>query len=47
MCGVKINSLSPMRKWCFECRKKLMVIRAREKKMKLRQEMAAVAGKKR
>ncbi|HIH43488.1 TPA: hypothetical protein HA246_07665 [Candidatus Woesearchaeota archaeon] len=36
MCQIDVPSLSPMRKWCVDCRRKLAVIRAKEKKMKLR-----------
>ena len=33
-CGIKIKSLSPMRKWCVDCRRKLAVKRAKAKKSK-------------
>ena len=31
-CGAEIKSLNKRRKWCFECRKKLAVERAKAKK---------------
>ena len=31
-CGTQINSFSPMRKWCFDCRKKVTVEQARARK---------------
>ncbi|MBW3012959.1 hypothetical protein KY340_02030 [Candidatus Woesearchaeota archaeon] len=32
-CGEIIQSYSPMRKWCFECRKKIGIEQARERKI--------------
>ena len=31
-CGCKINSYSPMRKWCVECRRVINLERAKERK---------------
>lgn len=41
-CGIDINSESPMRKWCFECRKKISLEQAKARKLKKRMEMIAV-----
>jgi hypothetical protein len=32
-CGDNIQSYSPMRKWCFECRKKVGIEQARARKI--------------
>lgn len=33
-CGIKVRSLSPMRKWCVDCRRILGIERAKAKKNK-------------
>ncbi|MBW3017347.1 hypothetical protein KY316_03155 [Candidatus Woesearchaeota archaeon] len=33
-CGVEIKSFSPMRKWCFSCRKAVSLEQAKARKVK-------------
>jgi len=32
-CGIGVESFSKMRKWCFDCRKKVAVEQARKRKL--------------
>ena len=41
-CGCEIPSLSPMRKWCFDCRKRVGVEQARVRKVRKREILAAI-----
>ncbi len=35
-CGIKVRSLSPMRKWCVDCRRVLGIERAKAKKKRIK-----------
>ena len=33
-CGINIQTFSPMRKWCFDCRKRVSLEQAKARKAK-------------
>ncbi|MEK6960844.1 MAG: hypothetical protein AABX47_06725 [Nanoarchaeota archaeon] len=35
-CGTAVKSFSPMRKWCFDCRKRVTVEQAKDRKGRLK-----------
>jgi len=38
-CGMKINSFSPMRKWCVDCRHKVSLEQAKNRKVVARKRL--------
>ena len=41
-CGCEVPSLSPMRKWCYDCRKRIGIEQARDRKIRKRAQLQVI-----